>query len=150
MTTRPVEISLEFGFDAAHCFEHPGADPSYRRMHGHSFAAEVTILGVPDPESGFVADFAVLESSTAALRSELDHALLNDVPGLAVPSLENIAVWIWDRLLPRFPGLIRVVVRRPSCRQSCTYRGATRGNQSLGSAPDSTVATPQNVAIASK
>jgi 6-pyruvoyltetrahydropterin/6-carboxytetrahydropterin synthase len=83
----------------------------------------VVVAGEPDAETGFVVDFAALERAAAALRSQLDHTLLNDVPGLAVPSLENIAVWAWERLAPRFPGLSRVTVRRPSCAQSCTYRG---------------------------
>ncbi len=123
MSRGPVEIALEFGFDAAHCFHHDSAHPPYKRMHGHSFTAEVVVAGMPDPESGFVVDFAVLEAAAAKLRDELDHSLLNEIPGLAVPSLENIAAWIWERLLPRFPNLARVVVRRPSCSQSCTYAG---------------------------
>lgn len=118
-----VEIALEFGFDAAHFIAHGPADHIYRRMHGHSFAVEVAIVGEPDPQSGFVADFGDLERALSELRVRLDHRLLNEVPGLAVPSLENIAVWVWAALADRFPGLNRVTVRRPSCRQSCTYRG---------------------------
>jgi 6-pyruvoyltetrahydropterin/6-carboxytetrahydropterin synthase len=118
-----VEIALEFGFDAAHFIAHGPEDHPYRRMHGHSFLAEVAIQGEPDPVSGFVADFAELETAAAGLREQLDHTLLNEVPGLAPPSLEKIAVWIWEALAPRFPGLCRVRIRRPSCRQACTYRG---------------------------
>ena len=42
-----IEISQEFSFDAAHFLD--GA-PEYRRMHGHSFYAEVTLRGEPVPE----------------------------------------------------------------------------------------------------
>ncbi len=156
MSRGPVELALEFGFDAAHHFLHADAHPSYQRMHGHSFTAEVVIVGMPDPHSGFVVDFGVLEAATAALRAELDHALLNEIPGLAVPSLENIAAWIWERLRPQFPGLARVVVRRPSCRQSCTYAGEAACPQSeagsdgtMGAAGAAGV-RPQKAAIASK
>jgi len=150
MSAYPVEIAIEFGFDAAHCFHHADADPSYRRMHGHSFTAEVVIRGLPDATSGFVVDFAVLDAATGALRRELDHALLNDIPGLAIPSLENIAIWIWTRLAPQFPGLTRVVVRRPSCRQSCTYAGDPAARHSSMGVSDPAGATPQNAAMASK
>jgi 6-pyruvoyltetrahydropterin/6-carboxytetrahydropterin synthase len=122
MTGR-VEIAYQFGFEAAHYFRHEPVGHPYRQLHGHSFTAEVVVAGEPDPETGFVVDFAALERAAAELRGQLDHTLLNDVPGLAVPSLENIAVWAWERLAPRFPGLCRVTVRRPSCAQSCTYRG---------------------------
>jgi len=118
-----VEIALEFGFDAAHFIAYGPSDHIYRRIHGHSFAVEVAILGEPDPASGFVADFGDLEGALTELRGRLDHRLLNEVPGLAVPSLEHIAIWVWEALAGRFPGLHRVTVRRPSCRQSCTYRG---------------------------
>lgn len=122
MTGR-IEIAYQFGFEAAHYFRHEPVGHPHRQLHGHSFTAEVAVAGEPDPETGFVVDFATLEQAAAELRSQLDHTLLNDVPGLAVPSLESIAAWVWERLRPRFPGLCRVTVRRPSCAQSCTYRG---------------------------
>jgi 6-pyruvoyltetrahydropterin/6-carboxytetrahydropterin synthase len=119
--TAQMEIAFEFGFDAAHHFEAVPEGHLYGRLHGHSFLVEVAITGEPDGATGFVVDFALLEQAGAELRGELDHRLLNDVPGLAVPSLENIARWVWERLVPRFPGLCRVTVRRPSCRQTCVY-----------------------------
>lgn len=122
MTGR-IEIVYQFGFEAAHYFRHEPVGHPHRQLHGHSFTAEVAVAGEPDPETGFVIDFATLEQAAAELRGQLDHTLLNDVPGLAVPSLESIAAWVWERLRPRFPGLCRVTVRRPSCAQSCTYRG---------------------------
>lgn len=121
----PVEIALEFSFDAAHHFPQAPEGHIYRRLHGHSFQVEVAIIGTPDPVMGFVADFARLETAVQGMHHALDHRLLNEVPGLSAPSLENLALWVWQRLSPQFDGLNRVVVRRPSCRQSCTYRGPT-------------------------
>ena len=118
-----MEVACEFGFDAAHHFECAPEGHIYGRMHGHSFFVEVAVAGQPDPQTGFVVDFAQLEEAGFDLRAQLDHRLLNDVPGLAVPSLENIAIWVWQQLAPRFPGLCRITVRRPSCRQSCVYEG---------------------------
>lgn len=118
-----LEICYEFGFDAAHRFPAARRGHKYRGTHGHSFRVEIALLGVPRPPLGFVSDFARLEQACRALHGRLDHALLNEVAGLEQPSLENLCLWIWDRLAPRFKGLTRVTVRRDSLGQSCTYLG---------------------------
>ncbi len=123
MPANGMEVAFEFSFDAAHHFEGVPTGHIYGRLHGHSFFVEVAVAGKPDPQTGFVVDFAQLEEAGSDLRAQLDHRLLNEVPGLAVPSLENIAIWVWQQLAPRFPGLCRVTVRRPSCRQTCVYGG---------------------------
>jgi len=123
-----VEICFEFGFDAAHRFKGMPRGHRYRGVHGHSFRAEVAVRGVPRPPHGFIADFARLEKACLALRKRLDHALLNEVRGLANPSLENLCVWIWGRLAPKFAGLACITVRRDSLGQSCTYRGKQRAS----------------------
>jgi len=92
-------------------------------MHGHSFRVEIALRGVPRPPSGFVSDFARLERACLKLRAKLDHAFLNEIAGLRQPSLENLCLWIWDRLAPQFRGLTRVTVRRDSLGQFCTYLG---------------------------
>lgn len=120
-----MEICHAFGFDAAHRFKGMPRGHKYRGVHGHSFRVEIAIRGVPRPPAGFVTDFARLERACLALRKRLDHALLNEIKGLANPSLENLSVWIWERLATKFPGLARVTVRRDSLGQSCTYRGPT-------------------------
>jgi 6-pyruvoyltetrahydropterin/6-carboxytetrahydropterin synthase len=121
-----VEICFEFGFDAAHRFKGMPRGHRYRGVHGHSFRAEVAVRGVPRPPHGFVADFARLERACHALRAQLDHKLLNEIKYLSNPSLENIALWIWQRLAGKFSGLARVTVRRDSLGQSCTYYGERR------------------------
>jgi 6-pyruvoyltetrahydropterin/6-carboxytetrahydropterin synthase len=118
-----VELAYRFGFDAAHRFDTFPEGHLYRGIHGHSFQVEVAIEGEPDPATGFVADFGELERACQDIRGTLDHRMLNDIDGLAKPSLENLSVWIWCRLAPRFPHLARVTVRRESHGQSCTYRG---------------------------
>ena len=119
-----LEICYQFGFDAAHHFPAMRRGHKYRGMHGHSFRVEIALRGVPRPPSGFVSDFTRLEEACRRLHGSLDHALLNDIAGLENPSLENLCLWIWDRLKPRFAGLARVTVRRDSLGQSCTYLGS--------------------------
>jgi 6-pyruvoyltetrahydropterin/6-carboxytetrahydropterin synthase len=118
-----MEIAYRFGFDAAHRFDHFPEGHRNRTVHGHSFQVEVAIEGEPSAASGFIADFADVEAACAQVRSALDHRMLNDIEGLAQPSLENLARWIWRALAPQFPRLSRVTVGRDSAGQSCTLRG---------------------------
>ncbi len=118
-----LEICYEFGFDAAHRFPAMRRGHKYGGVHGHSFRVEIALRGVPRPPSGFVSDFARLERACRKLHDRLDHALLNEIAGLENPSLENLCLWIWDRLATKFSGLSRVTVRRDSLGQSCTYLG---------------------------
>ena len=119
-----MEIYQEFSFDAAHHFPSTPKGHPYEGLHGHSFTARVVLSGPVDPRSGFIADFGDIEARCGKLRQFLDHKYLNDIEGLKVPSLENIAVWIWDRLKAELPALVRVEVRRDSCRHGCVYEGA--------------------------
>ena len=118
-----MQISYRFGFDAAHHFpDYPAGHP-YHGVHGHSFQAEVALRGTPDPSTGFIADLGQVEHACLEARAHLDHRMLNDIEGLAKPSLENLCLWLWKRLSPALPALARVTVRRDSCGQACTYEG---------------------------
>ena len=116
------EISKEFTFEAAH---HLGANVKeghyYSRLHGHSFTVEVYVRGEPDPTTQWVADFGELDRALDEVKSEIDHRYLNEMDGLEIPTLENISRWIWNRLHNTLPGVSRVVVKRPTCGQGCTY-----------------------------
>ncbi len=123
-TTKPeVEIAYSFGFDAAHQFNTTPRGHKYRGVHGHSFQCQVALRGTPRAPHGFVADLAQVERVCLALRKQLDHKLLNEIKYLKSPSLEHIAIWIWQQLATKLPGLARVTVRRDSLGQSCSYTG---------------------------
>jgi 6-pyruvoyltetrahydropterin/6-carboxytetrahydropterin synthase len=118
-----MRIYKEFHFEAAHFL--PSAPPGHpnARVHGHSFRVRVTVDGALDPETGLVLHFEDLESALENARDALDHRLLNEVEGLGVPTLERVAVWLWDRLHNRLPGLAEIEIARDSCREGCIYRG---------------------------
>lgn len=118
-----MEIYQDFTFDAAHRFAGAPEGSPYRDLHGHSFTARVVLRGLVDPHTGCIADFGDLETRCNLLRRSLDHKYLNEIEGLKVPSLENIAVWIWNQLKADLPALARVEVRRDSCRHGCVYEG---------------------------
>jgi 6-pyruvoyltetrahydropterin/6-carboxytetrahydropterin synthase len=76
--------------------------------HGHNFDLYVTVKGTPNPDTGFIMDLKLLKR---IIREEvidhLDHRNLNeDVPFLkgVLPSIEHIAMAIWERVSPRLPS----------------------------------------------
>src|SRR4051794_36550266 len=105
-----MRIHKEFLFESAHYL--PGAAPGTpnARVHGHSFRARVSIEGMPDPQTGYVFHFDELADAMADARDALDHRLLNEVEGLEAPTLERIAMWLWNRLQNRVPGLAEIEI----------------------------------------
>ena len=119
MTDPVFEITKAAAFDAAHRLPaHPAGEP-YSRLHGHSFRVEATVRGRAAPPVGWVDDLGALDAALRELAAELDHGLLNNIPGLESPTLEALCVHFATRLKLRFPGLCRVVVSRPSVGESC-------------------------------
>ena len=121
-----MRVYKEFFFEAAHFL--PSAPPGHpnSRVHGHSFRARISIDGEPDPVNGMVVHLDDLEAALADVREALDHRFLNEVEGLEAPTLERIAMWLWDRLHNRLPGLAEIQIMRESCREGCIYQGPRR------------------------
>lgn len=118
MSELAFEITKAAYFDAAHYIEQGPSDHRYRRLHGHSFKVEASVKG-PMSTAGWVADLDGLDAALKAVAAELDHGLLNEKPGLEVPTLERLCVYFAERLKTRFPGLSRVVLSRPTIGESC-------------------------------
>jgi 6-pyruvoyltetrahydropterin/6-carboxytetrahydropterin synthase len=118
------DISQKFFFDAAHTLDRQLEADSSRRIHGHTYQAEVTLSGVPTTASGMVVDLGLMRRAIDHLRPQLDHRLLDDVPDLGPATLENLCAYIWRALAPVLPGLAAVRVWREGMGDSCTLRGA--------------------------
>jgi 6-pyruvoyltetrahydropterin/6-carboxytetrahydropterin synthase len=78
--------------------------------HGHNYTLEVTVAGEVDPVTGFVVDLKELkEIIEREVVSVYDHRHLNiEVPEFAassgkIPTTENIAIAIWQRLEKKIP-----------------------------------------------
>jgi 6-pyruvoyltetrahydropterin/6-carboxytetrahydropterin synthase len=118
------ELSQTFTFDAAHTlkrFVSPEEAASSRRIHGHTYTAEVFVKGPRQPDTGMVVDLAVLREALAHVRSQLDHHFLDEVDGLGQPTLENLCVFIFDRMQARLPQVSGVAVSR-AAGDRCVYR----------------------------
>ena len=73
--------------------------------HGHNYTLEVTVKGPVDPKSGFVVDLKQLKDvMSREVLDALDHRFLNkEVPEFftKIPTTENLAIAIWQRLAPK-------------------------------------------------
>lgn len=117
------ELTKQFRFEAAHTLERCIETEASRRIHGHSYRAEVSIRGIPDRKSGMITDLGLFEQSLADAREALDHRFLDDINDLGPATLENLSYWIWHRLTDRVTGLSRVTVYRDSNAEACSYYG---------------------------
>ena len=86
------ELSQTFYFEAAHTLERRYETESSRRIHGHTYGAEVQVQGEPDAASGMVVDLAHLRAVIEQVRSQLDHHFLDDVPDGAASAVAD--AWI--------------------------------------------------------
>lgn len=117
------ELSKQFRFDAAHTLECEVDVEANRRIHGHSYRAEVTVRGMPDKKSGMLIDLGIFERALDEAREALDHRMLNEINDLGPPTLENLSVWIWRRLAPDVKDLAKVAVYRDGSGDACIYHG---------------------------
>jgi 6-pyruvoyltetrahydropterin/6-carboxytetrahydropterin synthase len=116
------ELTKSFRFEAAHALSGTTLGNASEEIHGHSFRAEVTLRGTPDPATGMVLDLGLLQRSMAEVQKMLDHKLLNRVEELGPPTLENLSRFVWERVQHAGP-ITRVSIYRDSCNESCTYYG---------------------------
>jgi 6-pyruvoyltetrahydropterin/6-carboxytetrahydropterin synthase len=110
-----VYLTRKAEFSASHYYHNPelSAEENLRLFgkcnnpygHGHNYTLEVTVKGQVDARSGFVVDLKQLkELMNREVIDLLDHRFLNkEVPEFqeAIPTTENLAISIWNRLRPR-------------------------------------------------
>jgi len=116
LITRKVE------FSASHVCRNPQLSDQENRAlfgaaanphgHGHNYLLEVTVAGTPDPVTGMVMDLKLLKDLlNREVVDAYDHRFLNrEVTPFdrVIPTPENIAIDIWNRLAPRFQANARL------------------------------------------
>ncbi len=117
-----VRLTRDFAFEAAHLLPKAPEGHKCRRLHGHSFRVEVTVEGEVDPGTGWFLDYGEITRLVEPIRAQLDHYYLNEVPGLANATSENLARWIWEKLKPALPSLVGITVHE-TCEARCLYEG---------------------------
>ncbi len=113
-------VSQRFFFDAAHTLNREIETEGSRRIHGHTYHAEVCLSGPRHPETGMVIDLGHLRQSLNVVREQLDHHMLDDVAELGAPTLENLCLFIARALPDLGPKLTRVRVWRDAVGDACT------------------------------
>jgi 6-pyruvoyltetrahydropterin/6-carboxytetrahydropterin synthase len=104
-----AHIWRRYRFESAHQLPNVPEGHQCGRMHGHGF--EVILhanQSIGSADMGV--DYDYLDACWAPIHAELDHACLNDIPGLENPTSEMIATWIWNRLKHQLPQLSCVTV----------------------------------------
>jgi len=110
-----VYLTRKCEFSAAHYYHNPefSAEENQRIFgkcnnpngHGHNYTLEVTVKGDVNPRSGFVVDLKDLKDALEReVLTALDHRFLNkEVPEFRdrIPTTENLAIAIWNRLQPK-------------------------------------------------
>jgi 6-pyruvoyltetrahydropterin/6-carboxytetrahydropterin synthase len=114
------ELSQRFYFEAAHTLRRKIDAAGSLRIHGHTYHAEVTIAGLPDPESGMMMDLAFLRQEVEKVREKLDHHFLDEVPGLGPATLENLCTFIYNDLKGALPNIHRITIERPASGDTCS------------------------------
>lgn len=117
-----MQLRKTYHFEAAHFLPYLPEGHKCKRLHGHSFRFEVVIEGPCDPNLGWVMDYAEISAVVNPVRDQLDHYLLNAIPGLGNPTSENIAIWLWKEIKPHLPMLDEIVVAE-TCTARCVYHG---------------------------
>lgn len=118
-TKTMVEISQRFYFDAAHRLKREIEAEGSRRIHGHTYHAEVAVRGIVHPANGMVMDIGFIRIEIEKLRVQLDHHYLDEVPDLGIPTLENLCIFIEKTLRAQGMRLSRVSVWREALGDRC-------------------------------
>jgi 6-pyruvoyltetrahydropterin/6-carboxytetrahydropterin synthase len=117
-----IILSKDFEFESAQALPQFPAGHKCRNVHGHSFKITISVRGPVDEATGIFYDHAAISDAMRPLVEQLDHAFLNDVPGLDNPTIENMARWFWEKLHAQLPGLYEITLHETP-RARCTYRG---------------------------
>jgi 6-pyruvoyltetrahydropterin/6-carboxytetrahydropterin synthase len=96
--------------------------------HGHNYNLDVSVIGEPDPATGYVLDIKQLKDIIEErVLSRFDHRHLNlDVPEFRdlVPTAENIVLVCWRLLAPAIPrGRLHKLVLWETERNVVEYTG---------------------------
>ena len=109
-----VYVTRQVHFNAAHRLHNPAFSQKWNEKrygrctnphwHGHNYVLEVTVGGVPDPETGYIIDLARLKRILHRfVVDRCDHRNLNEEVDFlrgVIPSAENLVVAFWREIEP--------------------------------------------------
>lgn len=113
------ELSQKFYFEAAHTLERAVEAEGSRRIHGHTYHAEITLAGTPDPDNGMLTDLGHVRTEIARVKDLLDHRFLDEITDLGPATLENLCRFIFIEMAEVLPALTKVSVERQASGDRC-------------------------------
>jgi 6-pyruvoyltetrahydropterin/6-carboxytetrahydropterin synthase len=110
-----IYLTRKAEFSSSHYYHNPDFTPEENQRvfgkcsnlngHGHNYTLEVTVKGEVNANTGFVVDLKDLKDTmNREVVDAMDHRHLNkEVPEFAklIPTTENLAIAVWNRLQPR-------------------------------------------------
>ncbi len=108
----PVVVTRRVHFNAAHRLHNPGKGDAWNeetfgpcnnpQWHGHNYELEVSVIGNPDPESGYLIDLKELKDILEEkILKPCDHRNLNEqvafLEGIN-PTAENLVMAFWGQI----------------------------------------------------
>lgn len=120
-----IELSRRVHFCCSHRYHNPAWDDARNvevfgrcnlpHGHGHNYVLDVSLQGDIDPDTGMVINLSEVDR---VLKEEvtdvLDHKNLNlDIDAFKgrIPTTENLAKYIWDKITSRIEGATVTAVR---------------------------------------
>jgi len=87
-----------------------------RQLHGHSYLLRLHLIAALDQVMGWTVDYGEVKSAFTPIYKELDHQLLNELPGLADGDVGSVVAWLRGRCAPLLPQLDRIdLLQTPGC-----------------------------------
>lgn len=109
-----ADLTRKVRFAAAHRYYRPEwSEEENQRVfgacanphgHGHNYLVEVTVRAPIDPQTGFSADLGDIDRALDAHvvrvfdHQHINHAIPEFTEGKLIPTTENIARYIWERV----------------------------------------------------
>ena len=125
MSDKKVSVFRKEHFNAAHRLHNPAWDETKNNkifgkcnnphFHGHNYELIVQLIGIPDPETGYVMDMKLLSDLiNEKVIERFDHRNLNEDCAefkTVNPTAENIVIAIYELLRPEIDSTLEMKIR---------------------------------------
>ena len=132
-------VSVETYFWASHRLVLP--DSSKEPLHNHNWSVTAVLSSEKLDSMAVVMDFQKLKEMVDNIVAEFDNRVLNEISYFQQnnPSAENVAKFIYEKLVPKLPKGVRLqsirIVEEPGC--SAKYETTDEGTGKAGTHTDS-------------
>jgi 6-pyruvoyltetrahydropterin/6-carboxytetrahydropterin synthase len=103
-------------FESALTLPHLSKNHPLFGLHGHSYLIRLHLTAALDPVMCWTIDYGDVKEIFKPVYEQLDHHLLNDLPGLENTDPASITCWIQQQIAEALPQLDRIdLYHKPGC-----------------------------------